>query len=404
MSAASSPCQSGKDEVGGISSSTSVSNHSSNFSVLEEHNLILLLCISGYLLSKKERRLGTPEKPLSDLGLVTYRTYWTLAIFRYLIAVPIAARSTLTIRDICSYTSIIPDEVYYTLKTYNLLEPLSEHVERDVKPDVSPDAPHAQTWHGNGGDQLLPFVPASAGIPARYRIDFSEAKVAEMEEHLEKYDAKGYLQLKPERLQWTPFLVTRGVQAPDEGLDSQVEALHRQIELEEQERQRARKREAAREQSRRESEAAKQRKDMQSNGQSRHILGRTVTPGVAGERARKGVRDAEKDREYHMTHLEDLYAQPQDSTDNSEEEDGIAEVVAAASPVRRRLTGNGTPADASPGGVARRLNRNIIPDDEEEEEEDAEWEDEQVIEGLDSQTFDTSMHIDTPLVEGSVEL
>lgn len=38
----------------------------------------------GYLLSKKERRTGSPEKPLSALGALGYRNYWTLALMRYL--------------------------------------------------------------------------------------------------------------------------------------------------------------------------------------------------------------------------------------------------------------------------------------------------------------------------------
>lgn len=48
--------------------------------------------IVGYLLSKKEGRAGSPEKPLSGLGALGYKNYWTLAVMRYLETAPDAPR------------------------------------------------------------------------------------------------------------------------------------------------------------------------------------------------------------------------------------------------------------------------------------------------------------------------
>lgn len=216
-----------------------------------------LLIDFSYLLSKKEKRLGTPEKPLSDLGLVTYRSYWTIAIYRFLLALPGQSNQQhnegqkrrrlpqLLINDICTATSIVPDEVYYILKTYNLIEatpdPALASLANGPSALRSPATP-VLAANGRGvsyGNQHTrrkqlqaasrAASKASTTIPDEYTILYADPdKRREMQAHLDKYDAKGFLTLKPDRLQWTPFLVTRGIQ-PTEMAEEVVEALHDEI-------------------------------------------------------------------------------------------------------------------------------------------------------------------------------
>ncbi|KAI8089718.1 acyl-CoA N-acyltransferase [Halteromyces radiatus] len=76
-----------------------------------------LLIAFSYELSKVEGRTGSPEKPLSDLGLLSYRAYWTETIVAFLLS----ATDDITIEDISHRTSITTQDILHTLQNIGAL-------------------------------------------------------------------------------------------------------------------------------------------------------------------------------------------------------------------------------------------------------------------------------------------
>ncbi len=64
-----------------------------------------LLIDFSYLLSRVENQLGSPEKPLSDLGRISYHCYWKSVISRVLDTQFVGANE-IKIRDLCNITGI----------------------------------------------------------------------------------------------------------------------------------------------------------------------------------------------------------------------------------------------------------------------------------------------------------
>ncbi|ROT85943.1 putative histone acetyltransferase Tip60 isoform X1 [Penaeus vannamei] len=83
-----------------------------------------LLIEFSYELSKFEGKTGSPEKPLSDLGLLSYRSYWKQTILEILIALKPQEgqeKPQLTINEICEQTSIKKEDVISTLTNLELI-------------------------------------------------------------------------------------------------------------------------------------------------------------------------------------------------------------------------------------------------------------------------------------------
>jgi len=76
----------------------------------QRHGYGKLLIEFSYELSKKEGKLGSPEKPLSDLGLLGYRAYWGEIIVELLLN----SDGEISIDEIAQKTSITHADVMNT--------------------------------------------------------------------------------------------------------------------------------------------------------------------------------------------------------------------------------------------------------------------------------------------------
>ncbi|KAK9467959.1 acyl-CoA N-acyltransferase [Lipomyces arxii] len=87
----------------------------------QRHGFGKLLIAFSYELSKKEGKLGSPEKPLSDLGLLSYRAYWSDTVIELLADESRDMKET-SIDDIATVTSMTTQDVLHTLQTLNMLK------------------------------------------------------------------------------------------------------------------------------------------------------------------------------------------------------------------------------------------------------------------------------------------
>lgn len=137
----------------------------------------------SYLLSRKEGRLGSPEKPLSDLGLFSYVSYWKTRLLSYFSRLLPADLSSVTpsvipnIEKICASTGMTENDVLSTLEYLRML-----------RFDIIPD----------------PRDQSRQALQASILID----KVA-IEIYRSKYSARPQLIAHEEYLRWQPYKCTK---------------------------------------------------------------------------------------------------------------------------------------------------------------------------------------------------
>ncbi|KAI9257071.1 acyl-CoA N-acyltransferase [Helicostylum pulchrum] len=118
----------------------------------------------SYLLTKKESKTGSPERPLSDLGLLSYRSYWKNVLFRELEN----QDGSISIEELSNCTSLTPDDIISTLQNNNMIQ----------------------------YDKLTKHYSLLLDIPT-------------IKAHLCNLDKKNYSRIDPDKLTWTPFVLSR---------------------------------------------------------------------------------------------------------------------------------------------------------------------------------------------------
>ncbi|WVN86105.1 uncharacterized protein L203_101264 [Cryptococcus depauperatus CBS 7841] len=184
-----------------------------------------LLIDFSYMLSKKEERVGSPEKPLSGLGAVSYKSYWRTQIFKYLQN----ATGKVSMKDISKATSMTLEDIYTTLVNENMINiysSTSSFSPLNHQSLITPTPSRARPPRRRGRPPLrrkadrAPSLPKSHDdgdghneeeqikLPKKYEIVVDREYIRAV---LDKRAKKGYLQLVPSRLKYHPFLVARQV-------------------------------------------------------------------------------------------------------------------------------------------------------------------------------------------------
>ena len=103
------------------------------------------------------------------------------------------------------------EDIYTTLLHLNMISVLDSAQPSKPLPGQSVKFPkgrkngiarkHLQRMHTHDDEKKSPFVP-----PTRYKVRWDAEQV---DEYLARWEAKGYLKLKPEMLKWSPFILAR---------------------------------------------------------------------------------------------------------------------------------------------------------------------------------------------------
>ena len=124
-----------------------------------------LLISFSYLLTRVERKTGSPEKPLSDMGLVSYRNYWRLVLSYELVN----QKDPISIPELSDSTGMTADDIVAALE----------------------------------GLRALVRDPVSKTYALRLDREYFQLCI-------NQWEAKKYVTVNENALVWTPYIMGRG--------------------------------------------------------------------------------------------------------------------------------------------------------------------------------------------------
>ena len=122
----------------------------------------------SYALSRKEGMVGSPEKPLSDLGLLSYRSYWK---FELLSLVHKRPHNSLTVLDLVHMTSIKADDIIATLQYLGLVKCVNGERVLNAEPAAVAELSKSLSWRGPKVDvSCLHYAPFRNGKRSKFSL------------------------------------------------------------------------------------------------------------------------------------------------------------------------------------------------------------------------------------------
>ncbi|CAH1405834.1 unnamed protein product [Nezara viridula] len=122
----------------------------------------------SYLLSKEEGQAGTPEKPLSDLGRVSYHAYWRSIILEY---IHYHREEDFSVSSISKETGVAPQDVAEMLQNMGMVEDWDRGIQEEDGPGIA------------------------------IVVDWNM-----VDKHMEKVNKSRRIPIEPECLRWTPLV------------------------------------------------------------------------------------------------------------------------------------------------------------------------------------------------------